>query len=138
MLFLSVLAIPTTVTYFTMYEQLKVMVDDMRRSQVQTAASAPAPSAASPAATDRIRPAAGIVAAREKMIRRSATPALKLLKNPRIWEKVSLPQRLRRLCGRRGRSPVSESSDGNWVSANGEFGGGRGHRSDLGATGHGA
>ena len=38
------LAIPTTVTYFTMYEQLKVMVDDLRRSQVQTAASAPAPS----------------------------------------------------------------------------------------------
>ena len=43
-LILSVLAIPTTVTYFTMYEQLKVMVDDLRRSQVQTAASAPAPS----------------------------------------------------------------------------------------------
>ena len=38
------LAIPTTVTYFTMYEQLKVMVDDLRRSQVRTAASAPAPS----------------------------------------------------------------------------------------------
>ena len=72
------------------------------------------------------------------MIRRAATPALKLLKDPGIWEKISLPQRLRRLCSRRGRSPVSESSDGNWVSANGEFGGGRGHRSDLGAAGHGA
>ena len=28
---ISVLAIPTTVTYFTMYEQLKVMIDQMRR-----------------------------------------------------------------------------------------------------------
>ena len=40
-MFLSVLAIPTTVTYFTMYEQLKVMVDDLRRSHVPTAAPAP-------------------------------------------------------------------------------------------------
>ena len=43
--FVSVLAVPTTVTYFTMYEQLKVMLTDLRQSRLPpSSAQSPAPS----------------------------------------------------------------------------------------------
>jgi len=39
-----VLAVPTTVTYFTMYEQLKVMLTELRQSRLPPSPQSPAPS----------------------------------------------------------------------------------------------
>jgi len=39
-----VLAVPTTVTYFTMYEQLKVMLTELRQSRLTPSPESPAPS----------------------------------------------------------------------------------------------
>ena len=44
LVYISVLAVPTTVTYFTMYEQLKVMLTDLRQSRLPSSSQSPAPS----------------------------------------------------------------------------------------------
>ena len=44
MVYVPVLAVPTTVTYFTMYEQLKVMLTELRQSRLAPSPQSPAPS----------------------------------------------------------------------------------------------